>query len=464
MNNPLVTEATAAGIDAALDKLRQTVAANKTGLRERYDRLRRARVMLVDGRDELADALARDLGKSNVESILTETGLVVGEIDRLRALIRRSARRKRVRVPLVLQPARAWTRVEPFGVALVIAPWNYPVNLTLAPLVGALAAGNVVLLKPSELAPATSAALARLIPRYFRPGEVSVIEGGVDTSTKLLERRFDLVVYTGSTRVGRIVAEAAAKHLTPTILELGGKSPVWVDDTVNLDLAARRIVWGKLMNVGQTCVAPDYVLGLESLEKPLAAALEHAIVEQYGTDPQESAAYGRIITAEKAQRLREMAGLPDAPSDDPRYVPPVILTGDRVHAAMAEEIFGPILPIVTVRDAHAVSDAIAFIRAREKPLALYVFSEERETRRRFERETSSGAIGFCVPNAHLLVTDLPFGGVGESGMGGYHGPWSLASFSHRKAVLSKPLRPDTLALVRPPFGRAAELLAKLLSR
>lgn len=453
-----------ASLPGIIDRLRAPVAEGRTTVGRRLDRLRRMRRMLVEREADLAAALARDLGKPRPEAAFTETGQVIAEIDHLLRRVRFSALPAPVPVPLAFQPALAWTRREPYGTVLVIAPWNYPVNLTLVPLAGALAAGNTAVVKPSETAPATSALLARLLPRYLGEDTVAVIEGGKEVTTALLEHRFDMIVYTGGARVGRIVAEAAARHLTPVLLELGGKSPVWVDEGVDLTAAARRIAWGKLMNAGQTCVAPDYVLCTPAVADRLAPLLWEAVRELYGDDPQRSPDFGRAVSDDAAARLRELAGLGPAPRDDPRYVPPTVLTGDGAEAAMAEEIFGPLLPLVTVDPAEPVDSAISFIRSREKPLALYVFSGSAVTRKRFERETSSGAIGFGVPTAHLAVPGLPLGGVGGSGYGNYHGRWSLESFSHRKAVLSKPLRPDTLRAGYPPFGKLARALTRFLVR
>lgn len=450
---------------ALVSALRRTVSSGVTTAGWRRDRLLRLRRLLTDHLDEFGTALRTDLGKPPTESMITEIAVVVGEIDHLLRRVRRSARRRRVSVPLQLLPARAWTVRQPYGVVLVIAPWNYPVNLTLAPVAGALAAGNTVLLKPSELAPATSALLARLVRESFDRSEFAVVEGGKDETTALLEQQFDLIFYTGGERVGRIVAEAAARRLTPTVLELGGKSPIWVDDTVDLPVAARRIVWGKLMNTGQTCVAPDYLLCTEPVARRLEPLLQNEIQRQYGTDPQLSADYGRIVNADAASRLRAIAGLDEAPAGAERFVPPMVLTDpDQVGRAMQQEIFGPLLPIVVVDGPDPVGAAIDRINSGAKPLALYVLSSARRTRRRFEQQTSSGAIAFGAPNAHLMVPGLPFGGVGGSGSGAYHGRWSLDTFSHRKAVFSKPLRPDTLRLVYPPFGPAARTLARVLLR
>ena len=426
--------------------------------------------MLLEHRDDFADALAADLGKHPTESWLTEIGFLTGEISHVIKHLQGWLAPRRVAVPLALQPAKASTVLEPLGVVLVIAPWNYPIQLLLGPAIGALAAGNAVVAKPSEMAPASSAAMAHWVPEYLA-GAVSIVEGGVPETTELLEQRFDHIFYTGNSRVGRIVMAAAAKHLTPVTLELGGKSPVYIDETVDITIAARRIAWGRFLNAGQTCVACDYVLGTGPVLAALAAELPKAIAELYGPDPAHSLAYGRIIHDDAFARIAAMlaadlaegsgsvlvsGGGTDAAT---RYIEPTVLHVDTKAQLMESEIFGPILPLVTI---GSVEEAIAFINARDKPLSLYVFSEDRDVRTQFTEQTSSGALNFGVPAAHLLVPGLPFGGVGESGMGHYHGHHSVETFSHRKAMLAKPLFPDTLKLIYPPYGALRKQAIKYL--
>ncbi len=455
------------------------VAGIVAGLRDRFDagatkpvawrigQLRAMRAMLTTHSSAFEAALAADLGKNATESFLVEIGFVIGEIDHTLKHLRRWLRPRRVGVPGAVLPARASIVREPLGVVLVIAPWNYPVQLMLTPVVGALAAGNAVVLKPSELAPATSAAIAELVPKYLDARAVAVVEGAVDETTQLLAERFDHIFYTGNARVGRIVMTAAAKNLTPVTLELGGKSPVYVDDSVDLAAAAARIAWGKFMNAGQTCVAPDYLLAAADVAARLEPLLTSAIADLYGADPRGSADYGRIVNGAQFDRLgtllgegrRVVAGASDAAT---RYLGPTVLADvARDSAVMQQEIFGPILPIITVR---GLDDALAFIRGGDKPLSLYVFSSSDRVRRRFITETSSGAIGFGIPAAHLVVPGLPFGGVGASGMGAYHGERSVATFSHEKAVLSKPLAPDTMRLVYPPYTQKKDNFIRGLLR
>ncbi|MGK0716354.1 aldehyde dehydrogenase family protein [Leucobacter sp. W1153] len=422
------------------------------------------RSMLIRHEGEFESALHADLGKSGVEAQLTEIGFMVGEIDHTLAHLAQWIKPRRVAAPLALQPASARIVAEPLGVVLIIAPWNYPLMLALSPLVGALAAGNAAIVKPSELAPATSAALARLVPGYLDRRAVAVVEGGVPETTALLAERFDHIFYTGNGRVGRIVARAAAEHLTPITLELGGKSPVYIDETVSAADAAKRIVWAKYLNAGQTCVAPDYVLGTREVLARLAPHLRDAIHSLYGNAVQGNPDYGRIVNDAQFSRLVgylsegtiTVGGSHDAAE---RFLEPTVLSGvARDSAVMNEEIFGPILPLVQVSD---LDDALSFVTGRDKPLAAYVFSDDRTVRARWERETSSGALTFNAPILHLTAPELPFGGVGASGHGAYHGERSFLTFSHEKAVFSKPLHPDTLGpTVMPPFTRAKEALVR----
>ncbi|MEU1006550.1 aldehyde dehydrogenase family protein [Streptomyces tibetensis] len=425
-------------------RLRATFRTGRTKPVEwRTGQLRRMRAMLTERGSDLAAALHADLGKSSTEAYRTEIDFTIREIDHTLDHLDAWLRPEPAPVPAHLgADATAWTRYDPLGVVLVIAPWNYPAQLLLAPVVGALASGNAVVAKPSELAPATSAALAELLPAYLDTDAVAVVEGGVPETTALLAERFDHVFYTGNGTVGRIVMRAAAEHLTPVTLELGGKSPVFVDRDTDLGVVADRLARGKFINAGQTCVAPDYVLTTQETAAALETALVRAVDALYGGDPAASPEYGRIINERHFDRLSALldSGRVVTGGDSDRtgkYIAPTVLADvDPKSPVMQEEIFGPILPIVTV---SGLDEAIDFINDRDKPLALYVFSESGETRDRIAAETSSGGLGYGLPLAHLTVSDLPFGGVGESGMGNYHGRYSIETFSHRKAVLDKPL-------------------------
>ncbi|MGW0494666.1 aldehyde dehydrogenase family protein [Streptomyces sp. NPDC003007] len=426
-------------------RLRATFRTGRTKPVEwRTAQLRRLRDMLTEQGAELAAALHADLGKSATEAHRTEIDFTVREIDHTLDHLADWLRPEPAPSPAHLgADVTVWTQYDPLGVVLVIAPWNYPAQLLLAPVVGALAAGNAVVAKPSELSPATSAALARLLPAYLDADAVAVVEGGVPETTALLGERFDHIFYTGNGTVGRIVLRAAAEHLTPVTLELGGKSPAFVDRGTDLAVVADRLARGKFLNAGQTCVAPDYVLTDPETAAALEPLLANAVNALYGSDPAASGAYGRIINERHFDRL---VGLLDSgrtvvggTSDrTAKYLAPTVLADvDPDAPVMREEIFGPILPIVTV---PGLDEVIDFINDRDKPLALYVFTESEGTRRRFAAETSSGGLGYGLPLAHLTVSDLPFGGVGESGMGNYHGRYSIETFSHRKAILDKPLR------------------------
>ncbi|MEY2571205.1 MAG: aldehyde dehydrogenase [Acidimicrobiaceae bacterium] len=448
--------------------LRGTFATGKTRpVAWRKAQLAGLRRLLEENEDEMVEALRVDLGRPELEAFVADIGHAKGEIRYLHDHVERWMRPTKVRVPMLAAPAKAKIQPEPLGVALVIAPWNYPIQLLLEPMAAALAAGNCVVGKPSELAPACSALLARLVPRYVDTDAVAIIEGGVDDTTALLEQQWDHIFFTGSTAVGRVVAAAAAKHLTPTTLELGGKSPCYVAADANLEVAARRIAWGKLLNAGQTCIAPDYVLVDHAIRDQLVDHLVAQIGEFYGSDVQKSASYGRIVNQRHVERLTRLladgagtvvtGGEIDAAN---RFIAPTITVDpDPDGALMSEEIFGPILPIITVGSAR---EAASFVNARPKPLAMYVFSSSDEPIDTMVRTTSSG--GVCVNQTlmHILPATLPFGGVGDSGMGSYHGKAGFDVFSHHKSVLTKPIRPD-LKLLYPPYkGFAGKLVRRIM--
>ncbi|MGA1345501.1 MAG: aldehyde dehydrogenase family protein [Ilumatobacteraceae bacterium] len=427
-------------------------------LDRRRDALRRLRDLLVDATDTLSNALADDLGKSATEAWTTEIGFTIGQIDHIERSLDRWSRPRRVRLPMTLRPGRARVVPTPLGTVCIIAPWNYPIQLTLAPLAAALAAGNTAVVKPSEVAPATEALLARLLGERL-PDVVGVVTGGVDTATELLRHRFDHIFYTGNGRVGRVVMRAAAEHLTPVTLELGGKSPAIVTGSADVAVAARRIAWGKFVNAGQTCVAPDHVLVERHLEDRLVSALRAEIDRFTGGDPAASPDFGRIVNVHHHDRLSRFIDGSDPTNGvtvvggghdrDTLHIDPTVLVGTaRTSPVMDEEIFGPILPIIPVDD---LDDAIDVVRSRPHPLALYLFSTDDEERRQVLRDTHSGALVVNHALLHLAVEDLPFGGVGESGMGAYHGRTGFDTFSHLRPVLERPNRPDP-RLLYPPYG------------
>jgi aldehyde dehydrogenase (NAD+) len=431
---------------ALVGRLRATVRAHATRpLAWRIEQLTRLRTLLDQNRDALAEAVYADLRRLPAETFRSEVDAGIREIDHFLEHLEQWLAPQPVTVPAEAGLPAGSTgavRYDPLGTVLVIAPWNYPVRLLFVPVAGALAAGDTVVAKPSELAPAASALIAGLVPRYFEPDVMAVVQGAVPEATALLAERFDHVFFTGSGAVGRIVMRAAAQHLTPVTLELGGKSPVFVDAGTDLPTVARRLAAAKFANAGQTCVAPDYVLADPATAQALEPALAQAVLELYGPDPAASPAYGRIINECHFDRVVALldsgriviGGLHDRAE---RYIAPTVLAGvDPLAPVMLEEIFGPVLPVLEVA---GLDEAIAFINQRDKPLALYAFTGNDTTRLRLAVETTSGALNFGLPIAHLRVPGLPFGGVGDSGTGSYHGRHSLETFSHRKAVLDVPL-------------------------
>jgi len=408
---------------------------------------------IAEREKDIFEALHADLGKPEIEAFGAEISYVANDAKHARKHLADWMKAEKVSTPLVAMPGKSTIEPEPLGVVLIISPWNYPFQLLMAPLVGALAAGNCAVLKPSEVAPHTSAMIAKLLPRYVDPTCIEIVEGAVPETTKLLEQRFDHIFYTGNGTVGRIVMRAAAEHLTPVTLELGGKSPTIVDSTADLDVTAKRIVWGKFFNAGQTCVAPDYVLVEESVHDALLTRMVAAVREFYGDDPQASDSYCRIVNERHHDRLTKLldpektaCGGQHDKSD--RFIAPTILKDvSWDDAVMKEEIFGPILPVLAVRD---VDEAIRTVNDHDKPLALYVFSSDKSTQKKVLSRTSSGGATVNHVWMHLAVPELPFGGVGESGMGAYHGKHSFDVFSHAKAVLRKPTQIDP-PILYPPY-------------
>ncbi|MEU9015839.1 aldehyde dehydrogenase family protein [Streptomyces sp. NPDC048479] len=451
------------------ERLRAAFRAGRTRpLEWRIKQLRCLEAMLVEQEGPLIKALAADVAKPEIEGWASELASTMGEVRLARRKLKSWAKDRRLAIPASHRPGRAWVHSEPLGVALIIGPWNFPIQLLLSPLAGAIAAGNCAVIKPSELAPETSAALAQFLPQYLDDSAFEVVEGGVEASTDLLAQKWDHIFYTGNGVVGRIVAQAAARNLTPTTLELGGKSPVVVASDADLRVAARRIAWGRFFNAGQVCMAPDYVLVESSVRKNFVEEVARAVATFYGADPTRSPDFGRIVNQHHFERVTglidaggyerlAMGGQRDAVT---RYIAPTVLDGvDDGAPVMAEEIFGPVLPIRPVRD---VREAVEYVNARPKPLAAYVFTSSRDTARLVERRTSSGALGVNNVVLHATAPHLPFGGVGESGMGSYHGRWGFDTFSHQKAVLTKSTRLD-VPLAYPPYTeRKSRLVRRLL--
>jgi aldehyde dehydrogenase (NAD+) len=452
---PGVTRVSPAGL---ADQLRAKFASGLTRpvewRRQQLGQL--ARLLRNDGA-ALTDAMADDLGKPELEAWVTEVASVRRDIEGIVAHVDGWAAPRRVRVPWTLQPGRAQTVPEPLGAVLVIGPWNYPVRCLVLPLAFALAAGNTAAVKPSELAPATSAALARLLPSYLDPGAVAVAEGGPDVAQSLLEQRWDHVFFTGNGRVGRLVMAAAARHLTPVTLELGGKNPAIVDGSVDVDMVARRLVWGKFLNAGQTCAAPDFALVDRRAQARLLEAVARRLARFYGDEPAASPDLARVVNDAHMNRLVHLlevtrgrlvaGGAWDGPS---RYFAPTVVADvSWDDPLMQEEIFGPVLPVVAYDD---ITEAIAELNRRDKPLALYIYSGDPDLVERVITGTSSGSV--CVNHnaVQLGVPGLPFGGVGASGMGAYHGKAGFDTFSHTKSVLRRPEHGE-VPLVYPPYGK-----------
>ncbi|NET31198.1 MAG: aldehyde dehydrogenase [Cyanothece sp. SIO1E1] len=431
----------------------------------RMQQLQRLKQGILDHQSAILAALKADLHKPELEARATEL-VVTREIDHALKRIRAWVRPRQVAVPVDQFPAVARIYPEPLGIVLIISPWNYPFNLAISPLVGAIAAGNCAIVKPSEIAPHTSEAIATLIQKNFDPAYIAVVEGGIDTSQQLLAEKFDHIFFTGGTQVGKIIMAAAAKHLTPVTLELGGKSPCIVEADINLETAAQRITWGKFLNAGQTCIAPDYLLVEQTIKSDLLTAIKKHLHTFYGEDPASSPDYARIISAKHFHRLTALLDhgqivIGGQTNPEERYIAPTVI--DHVSLddnVMAEEIFGPILPVLEYGD---LADAIAIVNQRPKPLALYFFSKDRAKQARVLQATSSG--GVCINDTLMHVggvTSLPFGGVGDSGMGAYHGKAGFDTFSHYKSVLQKSFRFGS-TLLYPPYKNKLAALKKFLS-
>lgn len=464
-DEPTMTPANASGIGGLAARQRaffRTDATRDIAFRKRQ--LRTLKHLLVRNEADILAALKQDLGRPPTEAYTSEIGIVVTEIDTALKRLDRWARPKRVRTPFLLQPGSSRLVSEPFGSALIIGTWNYPLQLVIAPAVAALAAGNCAVLKPSELSPATSALIARMIGEAFDPDLLAVIEGGIEPTQALLKQDFDYVFFTGGTRVGKIVMAAAAEHLAPVTLELGGKNPCIVAADAEMKTAARRIAWGKFFNAGQTCIAPDFILVEKSAEAAFLDAMKDAIAEFYGADPAASADYARIVNERHFDRLAGLLGRGRVAAGggtdrDARYIAPTVLadvTWD--DPVMADEIFGPILPVIAYADLDA---ELAALRNRPKPLALYVFTADQKRADTVLRAVSSGGAAVNDVFAQMLNAELPFGGVGASGMGAYHGRAGFDTFSHQRAVVRRATWPD-VKLKYPPYKTPLAVMKRLL--
>lgn len=448
-----------------LERQQEYFAAGKTReMAFRKESLKRLYRAIEEYEEEILAALRTDLNKPAFEAYATEIGMVREEITYLLKNMNKLLKPKRVRTPLSQFPSVSRVYKEPYGQVLIIAPWNYPFLLTISPLVGAIAAGNTAVIKPSEFAPATSAVVKKLIENTFDAGQVTVVEGAVEVNQSLLDKNFDLIFFTGSKQVGKIVMEKAAQHLTPVVLELGGKSPTIVEQTADIQMAGKRIAWGKAINAGQTCVAPDYVLVHEEVKEELIEEIKKNLEAFLGKQVEKNPDYPKIINERHFNRLKDLAetgeviygGQADATThqinvtlmDDVSWTDPI----------MQEEIFGPILPIMTYKH---LDEAISQVKARPKPLALYLFTRSKEVEKKVLQEVSFGGGAINDTVTHLATPYMGFGGVGESGMGRYQGKESINTFSHSKSVLKKSTLID-LPFRYPPYETSIKLLKMIL--
>lgn len=433
-------------IKEILNKQRRFFETGKTkDLEFRITQLKILRDVIVARESQIMDALKKDLNKDAFDSYTTEIGLVLNELTEFKKNLHKWDRTKRERTPIIHFPATSHIYREPYGLALIISPWNYPFQLAFSPLVGAIAAGNCAVLKPSEFSCHTSRVIEELVKENFREEYIAVICGEKEVTQKVLEEKFDYIFFTGSVNVGKIVMSAASKHLTPVTLELGGKSPCIVDETADLALAAKRIVWGKFMNAGQICVAPDYLLVDRKIKEPLIEEMKKVILKFYGREPHLDENHPKIINENHYQRLvdllinQEIIWGGKQNSLALKIEPTLVDNMGWENPLMQEEIFGPILPILEFEDMEQV---VSMVNQHPKPLALYLFTKSKKVQDVILKDISFG--GGCINDVvmHLVNSHLPFGGVGNSGMGSYHGKYSYETFSHKKSILKKSNRLD----------------------
>ena len=443
-------------ISQVVAKTRSAYESGKTRpLAWRKTQLQACVRMLQENADQFAEALATDLGRGPEEAWLYDIGFSITEIELMIKNLKKWTEPRKVSTPMVSLPGSSHRVPQPLGVVLVIAPWNYPIQLLVIPVAGAIAAGNAVVMKPSEVSSATSALLGKLVPQYLDNDAITIVEGAVSETTQLLAEKFDHIFYTGNGTVGRIVMRAAAENLTPVTLELGGKSPTIVDKSANLAIAGRRIAWAKYVNAGQTCVAPDYVLAHDSIADKLVEEIRKSIKNFYGDDPRQSSDFARISSPRHFSRLDAMLAsgniaIGGQTDEQDRYISPTVLVDVKASdAVMQEEIFGPILPVLAVQ---SIDDAIDFVNARPHPLALYVFAEDQKVNDKVVASTTSGGVTVNGTIFHMTGPFLPFGGVGESGMGAYHGRAGVDTFQHLKPVLKRSTRVDA-PLAYPPYTK-----------
>ncbi|KAA2218412.1 aldehyde dehydrogenase [Maribacter flavus] len=432
-------------------------------LKFRKSYLKKLRAAVITYEDRICDALYSDFKKPKFESLATETQFVLYELDETLKNINYWSKPKRVNSTWVNFPSSDWLYPQPYGNTLIIAPWNYPFLLTISPLIGALAAGNTAVLKPSEFTSSTSKIISEIITEVFPEDYVAVAEGGIETSQELLSLKWDYIFFTGSTKVGKIIYQKAAEHLTPVTLELGGKNPCIVDESASIAVSAKRIVWGKFLNCGQTCIAPDYILVHKKVKKDLVTELGKSISELYGPSVEDSPDLARIAHTSHYKDLKKMLTgqrilLGGDFNDQTQYMAPTLVDEPKLDSKiMQDEIFGPLLPIISY---ETEEDIHSYISNYEKPLALYVFSKRKKFREKIINAYSFGGGVMNDTLLHITNSTLPFGGVGASGIGRYHGKYSFDTFSHQKAIIKKSFWPE-IPLRYPPYKLPEKLAKKL---
>lgn len=452
-------------VQGVLNKQKTFFETGKTkAIDFRINQLKALKLVIQKYETEIIEALHQDLRKHEFEAYTNEVGFTLDSIGYTIKHLKKWARPQKVRTPIHQFGAKSYIEKEPYGTALIIGPFNYPFQLLIEPMIGALAAGNTVILKPSEFTAHTEAIIVKMITEVFDKSYVYVFTGGKEVTSELINSKVDYIFFTGSVPVGKIVMKAAAERLVPVTLELGGKSPTIVDQTANLKIAARRIAWGKYLNAGQTCIAPDYVYVHQSVEATFKSLLKEEIENFYGSDPLQSEDYGRIVSHRHFQRLRDLIHhekiyYGGTHREEHRFIEPTILHNvnwdDQV---MADEIFGPILPILTY---ESLDEVIKAIRNRDKPLALYLFTEDKAVEQEVMQSVSFGGGAINDTISHVASPHLPFGGVGASGIGAYHGKHSFEVFSHQRSMIKKTTRFD-IKLIYPPYGNKVKLAKKFM--
>ena len=465
VNTPPTTAIAGPDVAKTVARLRQTFATGKTrSVQWRKEQLLAMQRLMLENETKIADALDKDLGRSPFEAWLADVANTAGECEYAAKNVAKWMKRRHRLLEMSQLPGRGWVEYEPYGTVLIIGAWNFPFTLTLGPAVGAIAAGNTVVLKPSEVTPASSALMAELVPRYLDNDAIAVIEGDGAVSQELIAQGFDYLLFTGGTEIGRKVYEGAASHLTPVTLELGGKSPVIVSADADIPVAAKRLAWTKLINSGQICIAPDYVLAEAPIRDKLVDEIKKAVT---GFEAKNTEGGKRIVNERHFNRLTtalaatkgQVAIGGGSNASSLNIQPTVVVDPAADEPLMTDEIFGPILPVITVQN---LGEAIEFVNSRPKPLAAYLFTKAKAVRERVIKEVPAGGMVVNHLLFHFATHKLPFGGVGPSGLGAYHGKFGFEEFSHAKSVLTKPTRPDIASFIYPPYTNRAWKLARRL--